>query len=102
MKMKLNYLILIQSYYCWREINMTLQELKNKKTELLNEARNLRDTDLKAAQEKLAEAKELQNKLLPLLLNFFLFGYKTYIHNLFYFLYNLLVLSLNLKLSVLF
>ena len=45
---------------------MTLQELKNKKTELLNEARNLRDTDLKAAQEKLAEAKELQNKIVEM------------------------------------
>ena len=37
---------------------MTLQELRNKKSELLNEARNLRDTDLKAAQEKLEEAKK--------------------------------------------
>lgn len=45
---------------------MTLQELKNKKSELLNEARNLRDTDLKAAQEKLAEAKELQNKIVEM------------------------------------
>ena len=42
---------------------MTLQELRNKKSELLNEARNLRDTDLKAAQEKLEEAKKIQNNI---------------------------------------
>lgn len=45
---------------------MTLQELKNKKSELLNEARNLRDTDLKAAQEKLEEAKNIQNKIVEM------------------------------------
>lgn len=42
---------------------MTLQELRNKKSELLNEARNLRDTDLKAAQDKLEEAKKIQNNI---------------------------------------
>ena len=42
--MKLNYLILIQNYYCWREINMTLQELYDKYKKMLPE-KDLSDDD---------------------------------------------------------